>query len=216
MALDTYAGLKATILDFSMRKNDPDLIAATPGMIGLAEAQINRRLRVRSMIGRSTALGVLEAFQLPSDFLAERSLTITGTDNKRHDLMFVTAEGMDQMWDRSPSTPRYWTIVGDQVRLHPVEDRPYTLTLTYYKRIPSLSDANPSNWLLASHPDAYLYGALLQTAPYLIDDQRVGMWTELFTAILKDIQDAGEDATGATLGVDIGLRHRGRYNIYNC
>lgn len=42
--------------------------------------------------------------------------------------------------------------------------------------ISALSGAAPTNWLLTSHPDIYLYGALVEAAPYLGDDPRVVVW----------------------------------------
>jgi hypothetical protein len=50
-----------------------------------------------------------------------------------------------------------------------------------------LSDANTSNWLLERHPDVYLYGALLQAAPYLRDDERVALWTPLYGQAIEDM-----------------------------
>ena len=44
--------------------------------------------------------------------------------------------------------------------------------------------------MLASHPDAYLYGALLQSAPWLKHDARVAMWAQAFDQMLSDIQSA--------------------------
>jgi len=40
---------------------------------------------------------------------------------------------------------------------------------------------------LSKHPDAYLYGSLVHSAPYLKDDDRIGIWAGLFDAIIQDI-----------------------------
>jgi hypothetical protein len=55
-----------------------------------------------------------------------------------------------------------------------------------------LSVSNASNWILARHPDVYLYGSLLQAAPYLRDDERVGLWAPLYAQAIEDmlIQDS--------------------------
>ena len=54
-----------------------------------------------------------------------------------------------------------------------------------YKDFTALSGNNPSNWILSSHPDVYLYGALVEASPYLSDDARVAVWGQLYaTAVL--------------------------------
>jgi hypothetical protein len=52
MDLYDYSGLKAAIVSFVNRN---DLTDAIPAFIALAEAQMNRRLRCRRMMGRSDA-----------------------------------------------------------------------------------------------------------------------------------------------------------------
>ncbi len=52
-----------------------------------------------------------------------------------------------------------------------------------------LDSAAPTstNWVLDDHPDVYLYGALLETAPYLVDDARIPVWETLFEKRLSNI-----------------------------
>jgi hypothetical protein len=61
-----------------------------------------------------------------------------------------------------------------------------------------LSTSNTTNWLLTSNPDIYLYGALLQAAPYLQDDARIQTWATLYERALNDSQTA--DDRGASSG----------------
>ena len=42
--------------------------------------------------------------------------------------------------------------------------------------VTTLGGAVTTNWLLTAHPDIYLYGTLLESAPYLKDDARVVVW----------------------------------------
>jgi hypothetical protein len=74
----------------------------------------------------------------------------------------------------------------------PAPDTGYTAELTYIGTLPKLSDSNTSNWILARHPDVYLYGALMQAAPYLRDDERVGLWSSMYTQAIEDmlVQDS--------------------------
>ena len=48
-----------------------------------------------------------------------------------------------------------------------------------------------SNWLLALAPDLYLYGALLESAPYIKEDGRIQTWGLGFTAAMNDLNNLG-------------------------
>jgi hypothetical protein len=50
-----------------------------------------------------------------------------------------------------------------------------------------LSSSVPCNWLLRSHPDAYLYGSLMQAAPFLRDDERIPVWGQFFSNAINSI-----------------------------
>jgi hypothetical protein len=45
-----------------------------------------------------------------------------------------------------------------------------------------LDDTNTSNGLLVRAPDAYLYGALVASAPFLASDERLQVWEMLYSA----------------------------------
>ena len=66
--------------------------------------------------------------------------------------------------------------------------------MLYYGRIPALSDIETSNWLLNDAPDVLLYGALLQSAPYLVDDARVQVWAGLYQSGVEALNIENEKA----------------------
>jgi hypothetical protein len=70
----------------------------------------------------------------------------------------------------------------------PAPDSTYTGELTYYAKIPALSDAATTNWLLGVAPDVYLYGSLMEAAPYLDDDARVQTWGGLLEQAMSAIE----------------------------
>ena len=210
MPLATYSDLQAEIAAWLRRG---DLSAELPGFIALAEAQMNRRLRVRPMATRLEQTWSAEYVNLPVDFLAERELTIA-TAGSTHRLAYLAPEQIDVCTRTiSAGRPRFYGIYGGQLRLHPVPDAAYAGELVYLQAIPALSDANPSNWLLQSHPDAYLYGALTQSAPYLRADERLQTWGALFTTVLADIEAADRTGAASRLRSDAPRGQRGRFNI---
>jgi hypothetical protein len=94
--------------------------------------------------------------------------------------------------------PKFFGVVGGQFRLVPTPDSNYTTELTYYAKLTKLSSTVTTNWLLASSPDIYLYGALLQAAPYLQDDARIQVWSSLYDRAMSELQTA--DDRGASSG----------------
>lgn len=195
MALSTYSELKASVADWLNRS---DLTTTIPDFISLAEAQVERKLRTRQMMSRATATIDTEYGAVPSDFLEVKSLKLQ--TNPVTPLQFETIDSLDNLQSQYPSSgkPRYFSIVGGQIRTVPVPDSSYDTELTYYAKLTKLSDSVTTNWLLTAAPDVYLYGALLQAAPYLKDDARITVWATMYTSAMEDLQVA--DDRGATSG----------------
>lgn len=159
------------------------------------------------MTGRSTATLSGEFIAQPTDFRGPRSMQISSS-NPITPLKYVSPyEAMKLEGGAYTGTgkPRVYTILGDEFQFMPAPDTSYTLEMTYWKNVPALSDSNTSNWLLAAHPDAYLYGALTQSAPYLGNDERLGTWGRLFMSIIDDLNQ--DDAT-ASYGGNLNIRAR--------
>lgn len=203
MALTTYSELKASVADWLNRS---DLTATIPDFIALAESQVERKLRTRQMIVRANATIDTEYGTVPADFLEVKSLKLQ--TNPVTPLQFETIDSLDNLQSQYPSSskPRYFSIVGSQIRTVPLPDSSYTAELTYYAKLTKLSGSVDTNWLLTAAPDVYLYGSLLQAAPYLKDDARIQVWATLYTSAMDDLQIA--DDRGATSGGALKARAR--------
>jgi hypothetical protein len=206
MALSTYTELKTSIGDWL---NRTDLTSVIPDFISLAEAQIERQLRTRQMIVRATAsfAAGAEYGTVPDDFLEAKAVKLD--TNPVTSLTFQTIDALDQLSNTtylSSGKPLYFTVVGNQFRLLPIPDGAYTADLVYYAKLTKLSSTVATNWLLTQAPDVYLYGSLLQAAPYLQDDARISVWSSLYTAGLDQLQVA--DDRGSTSGGALMARAR--------
>jgi len=219
MALDgSYGGLKASVADFL---NRTDLTMAIPDFIALAEAQMTRRFVGRMGLGlpvprrliqRSDAglTAGAEFLAVPDDFHGAVEFLLQSSPEIALDYLDPT---VFQQWKEAGSLagrpPAYFTVVGGEFQFYPVADKAYAAQLTYIRRCTALSIANPSNWILADYPDAYLYGALVQSAPYLKDDGRATLWGTLFTAALDDICNADPVPTDkSTLRTELAMLTR--------
>lgn len=197
MALTTYAELKTSVGDWL---NRTDLTTAIPDFISLAEAQIERNLRTRQMIVRATASITTEYSAVPNDFLEVKSFKLD--TNPVTPLQFETIDSMDTLavTYNSAGKPIFFTVVGEQFRYLPIPDTAYTGELIYYAKLSKLSTSNTTNWLLTAAPDVYLYGALMQAAPYLQDDARITVWASMYRSGLEEVTQA-DDRSSSTGGV---------------
>lgn len=190
MALASYNDLKSSIADWL---NRGDLTSVIPDFISLAEAQLERRLPVERMVKRANATIDTPFSAVPSDFVSPKSLVLTSTAPIQP-LEFLSEDELDakKYVYRTTGKPLYFTVVGTQFEVLPAPDTEYTAELTYVATLAKLSDSNTSNWILARHPDVYLYGSLMQAAPYLRDDDRVSMWASMYTQAIEDmlVQDS--------------------------
>jgi hypothetical protein len=184
MAISTYSELKTAIANFLNRDDLTDII---PTFISLAEAQLARDMRSWRQEKRvETTLD--ERYEaLPGDFLEGRRF-ILGTGEQ---LRPIASEDMAEMRasNSTAGKPVYFYLSADQIEFYPTPTGTETLDMVYYARIPALSDAEPTNWLLTNYPDVLLYGALVHTAGYLMEDARFQTWATLYQSALNGVNN---------------------------
>lgn len=186
MALSTYSELQSSIADWM---NQTNLTAVIPDFIRLAEAQMNRVIRVSQMEQRATTLTVAGQayYSLPTDYLALRDIQLNASPNRS--LSYMSPEEIDIHYDSTVNdTPNFYTIVGNEFQLAPAPSSEHNLEISYYQQIPALSDSSTTNWLLTAYPDIYLYGSLVQAEPYMKNDQRIGLWKSALEMALNELK----------------------------
>jgi len=188
----TYAELKTNIANFLNRS---DLTSQLDFFIDATEAEFNRRLRVKDMVKRATATADAQYISLPTDWLEAINVQLDG--NNFTPLMQQSIESLDiyrKSVDNVSNQPVYYALVDNTIELAPTPDTSYTLQLTYYGTIDALSDSNTSNFISNSYPDAYLYGALKHASIYLMEDDRVALFTQQFEKALEEMRLEQEKA----------------------
>ena len=190
MAITTYAELQSTITDFL---NRDDLAAVAPTFISMAEANLSRDIRHWRQEKRSTAEIDTQYSAIPADFLEAVRFYITSGDTRPLELI-SQAEMLDRKYNNlnTSGQPAYYAITAGEIEVYPVPDGTYTAELYYMANLPALSDSNTSNWLLQYYPDAYLYGSLIHSAPYLKDDARLQVWAALYQSAIDGINAESE------------------------
>lgn len=192
--LTTYTELKASIADWL---NRADLTAVIPDFVSLVEADLGRTLKGRNL--RTTVAVTFDetgAVALPGDFVRPVSLTLE-TDLYSWPIEVKSYEYLIQKRSQLVSgPPRYAAVVGTELLTAPVSDTTtgYAGVLIYDQALAALSASNATNWVLASHPDCYLFGALYHAAPYLKDDGRIPVWENRYRQVLEQIRVLRDEA----------------------
>jgi len=204
MSVTNYGELKSTIADFLNRS---DLTSVIPTFIDFAEAEFNRNLRVRQMVARAEAQIDARFSAVPADFIEAKDLVIV-TTNPVQPLEFITQQEMAQERNTTytaASTPKYFSVVGGQFEFVPTPDQQYSLEMSYFAKIDALSADTDTNWLLTDYPDIYLYTSLMHSAPYLKDDERIGVWSQLAAKAREELiaRDASSSFNGSTPRIKI-------------
>lgn len=179
MSLDTFDNLKAAIADTLDRD---DLTSQIPDFITLAEARHKRTpktggIRSKEMITRETLTVNARQISLPTGYLEPINFKLL--TNPVTVLTYVNYHEMARLRDETSGKPEYFTI-GNEIEFDQTPDDSYSGEMVYYKSETALGDSNTSNNILAQDPAAYLYGALIASAPHLMDDPRIALWKALY------------------------------------
>ena len=200
MAINTYATLQTAVANWLDRS---DLTDRIPEFIALGEARMNRLLRLAIMLnvdettlgGAAKLVGGTRDYALPSGYLQMVDFHLR--TNPITTLSYITPENMNRMWAGSGAgKPTAYTIFSDnstgtpikKVRLGPSPASAYDYSMMFYKKIEPLSVDNTTEPMLTDNPDVYLYSALLEAAPFLMNDERVQLWATAFTQAVDDLQ----------------------------
>jgi len=202
--ITNYATLQSAIADYL---NRADLTSQIQTFIQFCEADLNTRLRSREMIVNATATSDGQFVSLPSDWLEAINMMIVGGQSP---LRYITPDEADVINKAQTYTStRFYSMTTGIIELVPPAVDEITIDMVYYGKIPALSDANTTNWLLTKAPDVYLYGALTHAAPFLMDDQRMPVFSQIYLARVQSLQDESQKALHS--GSPLIARPRGVY-----
>jgi hypothetical protein len=193
MALSTYSELQTTVANYL---NRDDLTTLIPTFITLTENRLNRELRVRAnMVRATTTTTAGQAFyDLPTDLIELRNITYDN-NSQSHALRYLSPESVSREYGTVLSgQPSAYTNLGNDLKLTPVPDAAYTISINYYSQLRSLGDSVPTNDVLAEYPSLYLYGSCLEGAIYLNDTDQTNRFGSVFQKALDDVQRAEEAA----------------------
>jgi hypothetical protein len=188
MALQSYSDLQAAITSWLDRS---DLAARATDFIALAEADFRRQIVMPDMETTVTISGT-SPISLPIDLDSIRALVApqTATDLQQTLQPIDLASYYDLLIDAQGQPCKYATD-GSNLYVWPIPTTSINLTLAYRAQLPALSNTVTTNWLFSAHPDAYLFGSLLQAEFYGWNDDRLPLIQTKLSSIIEDINVTG-------------------------
>lgn len=156
--------------------------------IARSEAVFNRTLRCPKMETSYQFTTTTEETELPTDFLQMR--TAYGEDSPDNPLSAMSPASLRSLYRGVTGIPEAFAVENRRFVMAPIGEA--TFTILYYARIPSLTDDNPSNWLLEEHPDAYLHQVLAILFNRNGDKENGALNLAIASDILEAINDSGK------------------------
>lgn len=162
MAITTYAELKAAFAADGWFLGR-DLSTQVDEFIDLSEAYFNMKLRCREMETSTDLTPTSNVCTLPNDYLEYKRVVELASIRRR--LKYITEDAADEVYpSRESGLACHFMIVGSSLTALPLSSN--DIELTYYQKIPALSDANTTNWLLTAHPGLYLHACRMYAAEF--------------------------------------------------
>jgi hypothetical protein len=201
MAFTNYTSFVTTVENYLARS---DLSGVIPDFIELAQERLSRDLRTQEMLKVATAdtVGGDKNIAFPSDFLELREIHIDGTPV--YTLEYQTPDKFFRNGKTHTSgVPEYFTMLGAEFQFAPIPDGTQTVQILYYAKPTFISTSTASNVFLAYFPDALLYATLAEAQPYLMNDERIAVWSSMYDRAIANIKENDKGATfsSATLNV---------------
>ena len=167
--------------------SDPVVYEQIPRLINLAERRISRELKIQGFINVVTGTLTVgqSVYSKPDRWRDTVSVNIgTGAQNNTRKVLFSRAyEYLLSYWpDRSQtSEPVFYSDYDyDHWLIAPTPAAEYPFEILYYELPPLLDDAVQTNWLTEYAPQLLLYGTLLEATPFLKNDERIGVWQQMY------------------------------------
>ena len=175
----TYDSLVANIIDY-MERDDPDFIAAIPGMIALAESSIAAELRsyIQLIVVETTVSQNQTTLTKPARWRKTVSMKVNGKPVLLRSQDYVS----QYLSESTPSQPTYYAEYDfSNWMLAPLPDTTYPVEIIYYAEIQPLDEQNQQNLWTSVAPQAMLFGALLQAQGYLKALDKLPVWKQYYT-----------------------------------
>lgn len=215
-SLTTYDGLRAGVAAWLARPGDGLLEARFDDFLLNCERRMylghatddsgnplrSEPLRIAEMEAVDPAFVLAAEVAQPDGFLELVSAQLNGRDGSRDGpLQVVSQRTIDGLAREGGGGPRLIAISGTRLRVHPAPGPGgATATLRYYRRL-ATPDASGGNAILATAPDVYLLGCLVEAAVFTQDEAAALRYLGLYNASVAGLNARTQRITASAVPV---------------
>lgn len=205
MSIANYGDLKTQVATYL---NRPDLTSYIPDFITLGMQRINYGgadpypsppLRIPAMQTQETGTITASSIAFPTGFL--EPIRVAATSNGQTWTLDYVAPAEYSQHESSSALPTVYTYLANAIKTAGTGAASYTLD--YYAAFDALSADADTNWLLTNAPGVLLYAALVESAPFLMADDRINGWFGLYKASISALNRATNRQGGGSLAVRV-------------
>jgi hypothetical protein len=187
-AVMTYDSLVENVQSY-LERSDAATIAKIPLFIMLAEQVIAAEIKFLGNLTVNTSQMVAgdNVIAKPARWHKTVSMNVTAA-GKRQPVLLRRYEYIRNYWPDPAETDQplfYCDYDYTHWMVGPTPDVAYNFEVLYYERAQPLDSSNQTNWFTVYAPQALLYGTLLQSMPFLKNDDRVPMWKAEYSQIIE-------------------------------
>lgn len=192
----TYDSLISDIQLYCERYDEP-FLSQRARFVMMAENRIASECRGLGLQKYVTGSMNSNEFEKPTRWRETISFNVTvGTER-----VFLFERSYDYCRSYAPDAavtgaPRFYADYDyEHFFIAPTPDATYDFELAYYERPEPLSDTNQTNWTTRYYPQLLLYACLLETAPFLKNDQRIAGWQALYDRAKQGLEQESNRRT---------------------
>ena len=194
----TYTQFKDYILKFLWKQNDKDLKDSFDLLVRMADSELNVSLNISDNEKTEDFVSTSSTFLMPAGTKSIRLIMspLLG------ELSYLTPSDLrTRRTVASNVTLPYYSLEGTDLLLCfvPSTSAPsLALTVTYNREIPDFA-ASGASWFADKFLSLYVHAVLVQTAPFLREDERLAVWQSRYNEMLLALKE--EDAFARARGV---------------
>jgi len=205
MAIQNLGDLKTAVGTWL---NRADLTSYIPDFIRLGEQRIfyggddphlTEPLRIPAMMARDTGAISSGAISFPTRFL--ESIRIGANSGLGYwPLDYLSPQRFSE-YINSDAQPTVYTIMNNQIETAGTGAADYIHD--YYQAFSTLTADADTNWVLTNAPGIYLYAALIESSPFLVDMTMFNGWLAMYKSQVASVNHTTKRYAGGSLAARV-------------
>lgn len=191
----TFDGLVKAMKAYNWR-SDVSFDEVIPLLITLAEKQVADDCEIIGFSNyvRGNFVVGNPVLAKPTRWINTLSLTYAAGTPPRISIIEPRSYEYCRTYTPKPSDPTTWgepvyyaDYDADHWLIVPTPDQAYEFEIAYLQSLVPLDSANQTNWLTLNAPQLLIYRCMIESTPYLMNDERLPTWQAMYQRALEGV-----------------------------